>query len=156
MTMPRRALRRAFFAGAIAWAVAQPLAAWTSGTSASTLSRSLAAGVYWLGGAVCHQHPERSFSAGAVVMPVCARCTGLYAGGALGAMVIPFAARGRATPRRTLRTALLASAVPAAVSILFEWTTGQMPGAWIRALTGLPIGVAVTWVVQSGTVPEVN
>ena len=33
-----------------------------------------------VGASVCHQLPERSFSAGSLVLPVCARCEGIYVG----------------------------------------------------------------------------
>ncbi len=33
-----------------------------------------------VGASVCHQLPERSFSAGSMVIPVCARCEGIYIG----------------------------------------------------------------------------
>jgi uncharacterized membrane protein len=33
-----------------------------------------------LGASVCHQLPERSFSAGNLIIPVCARCEGIYIG----------------------------------------------------------------------------
>jgi uncharacterized membrane protein len=44
----------------------------------------------WLGlpfALVCHRRPERSLAYFGVVMPVCSRCAGLYAGGALGALL---------------------------------------------------------------------
>jgi uncharacterized membrane protein len=33
-----------------------------------------------LGASVCHQLPERSFHAGSLIIPVCARCEGIYIG----------------------------------------------------------------------------
>ena len=39
---------------------------------------------YAAGSLICHQLPERSFHLFGVQLPVCARCTGLYVGGALG------------------------------------------------------------------------
>jgi hypothetical protein len=44
---------------------------------------------------------------------------------------------------------LIVSIVPAAATLVYEWTTGDMPANWIRALSGLPIGVVVAWIVQS-------
>ena len=92
-------------------------------------------------------------------MPVCARCFGIYAGAALAAIALPFVARLKPSRVRspvreggTLRSArmlLIVSIVPAAATLVYEWTTGDMPANWIRALSGLPIGVVVAWIVQS-------
>src|SRR5512137_462061 len=37
-----------------------------------------------IGYAVCHQIPERSFHVGAFVLPLCARCSGMYLGAVTG------------------------------------------------------------------------
>jgi uncharacterized membrane protein len=42
--------------------------------------------VYSIGSIICHQLPARSFHLWAVQMPVCARCTGIYLGAAIGAI----------------------------------------------------------------------
>src|SRR5262245_32312506 len=66
------------------WATAigaAPIAA--QGTGASAVAASL---IYLAGSVVCHQRPERSFHLAAVQLPVCARCTGLYLGGAAGVL----------------------------------------------------------------------
>lgn len=80
-----------------------PLAAYLAGRPhASPIVYSFAAAVYGIGSIVCHQRPERSFHLFAVQMPVCARCTGIYAGAAVAALVLfgparrPRAARGLA------------------------------------------------------------
>ncbi len=50
------------------------------------------------------------------------------------------------SPTRARRL-LLAGAAPTVVTILFEWATGQMPGHWTRALSGVPLGGAAAWIV---------
>lgn len=52
--------------------------------------------------AVCHQIPERSFHLHNFPLAVCSRCTGIYAGFALGLMLYPFARslREEAMPHR--------------------------------------------------------
>jgi predicted membrane protein DUF2085 len=50
---------------------------------------------------------------------------------------------------RSARMLLIVSIVPAAATLVYEWTTGDVPANWIRALSGLPIGVVVAWIVMS-------
>ena len=45
------------------------------------------------------------------------------------------------------RTILLASALPTAATLIIEWTTGHTPGNWTRAVSGVPLGAAVAWIV---------
>src|SRR5262245_30156247 len=56
-----------------------------------------AAVMYAAGSFICHQIPERSFHLDGIQLPVCARCFGLYGGGALGSMIaaIPTVRRRR-------------------------------------------------------------
>jgi uncharacterized membrane protein len=41
-----------------------------------------------LGASVCHQLPERSFRAGSLVLPICARCEGIYVGFFISALFL--------------------------------------------------------------------
>ncbi len=50
---------------------------------------------------------------------------------------------GRAAPART---ALIAALAPLALTIVYEWTAGA-PGNWVRAVSGLPPGIVVAWIV---------
>jgi FtsH-binding integral membrane protein len=111
--------------------------------AASATAARLGAGVVYLaGGVVCHQRPERSFTAAGHPLPVCARCTGIYAAAPLAcllALALPIG-RGRrwwawaGTPR-----GILAAALPAAISVAVEWVTGWTDPA-TRAATGAAIG----------------
>ena len=104
-----------------------------------------AAFVYSAGAIVCHQLPERSFVLAGRQLPVCARCTGLYLGVALGLAGWLAVRRmrtwsGLVQPRRVL-IALLMVAAPTAVS----WATGVV-GIWdgtnaTRAVLALPLGI---------------
>ncbi len=49
-----------------------------------------------VGYAICHQIEERTFSAGGVVMPLCARCTGMFLGVIVGLVGPLLMGRGRA------------------------------------------------------------
>jgi uncharacterized membrane protein len=153
MTWPTRTLRRAFVGASVTWFVALPLATFASSRPyPPTPAYLLSFATYLVGGLLCHQRPERSFFLWGSQMPVCARCLGIYAGAAIAAIALPFArlrpSRLR-SPAKRARMILIVSIVPAAATLVYEWTTGDMPANWIRALSGLTIGVVVAWIVQS-------
>lgn len=147
-------LRRAFIAATIVWALALPLATRAVGLT-SHLALGFALAVYGAGAVLCHQVPERSFFIWAAKMPVCARCTGIYLGAAGLAALAPVVTRARPA-LSSARTVLVLSAVPTAVTLMAEWSTGVMPPGWVRALAGAPMGAAVAWAVLTATLPEVN
>jgi uncharacterized membrane protein len=93
---------------------------------------------------VCHQRPARSFHVHGLQMPVCARCSGLYAGGALGSVLGWLVARRRlhASPRAVL----LVAALPTAATLVAEW--GGLPVVTNagRAVAAVPLGAAAGWV----------
>src|SRR5439155_11748894 len=123
-------LRRAFVAASIAWAVLLPIAPFAASQPApARFWYGLAFVVYGAGSFICHQLPARSFHSWSAQWPVCARCTGIYAGAAVTAAA---AAIGlKPDPTRTSRTAfharilLTLSALPTAVTLVYEWTTGD-------------------------------
>jgi uncharacterized membrane protein len=138
-----KALRRGFVAASTAWAAALPISAYAVGAHHQLLL-ALALVPYAAGAIVCHQLPERSFHVWGAQLPVCARCTGIYAAAAAVALAgqwLPHA------ERRLARPAIVLSVVPTAATLLFEWTSGQAPSNIIRALAGVPIGAAVAWVI---------
>jgi hypothetical protein len=157
-------LRDAFIAALAAWAgllVAAPFFA--SRAHASALASALIVGVYGVGSLVCHQLPERSYHLWAVQMPVCARCAGIYFGGVLGAFAARscrgrrWSARGPGTLRPIdVRVALALAAAPILASLIYEWTTGEMPSHAIRAAAGVPLGLVVAWVVVAAADMQVR
>jgi Predicted membrane protein (DUF2085) len=165
MIWPIRTLRRAFVGTSATWLVALPLATFASSRPYSpTPVYLLSFGTYLVGSLLCHQRPERSFFLWGSQMPVCARCTGIYAGAAIAALALPFVARLKSSRRSAdgaeaarstgftlhwARNLLIVSIVPAAATLGYEWTTGDTPANWIRAVSGLPIGVVVAWIVRS-------
>jgi uncharacterized membrane protein len=151
--------RVAFVAASALWAVALPLSTFAvSGPASGSASagRTLAWLAYAIGSLVCHQRPDRSFHLAGMQLPVCARCTGIYAGAALLSLlsVLRFDRHEERRNGSSLLTPILArrllvlGGAPAAVTILFEWTTGVIPGHWLRALSGVPLGGAVAWIVS--------
>jgi uncharacterized membrane protein len=139
----------------------------------------LVGGVYAIGRVVCHQLPERSFYLWAAQLPVCARCTGIYAGAAFASLLsyarmprlTAFAraapsladAREQSRERRwkadatnVARSMLVIAALPTIATLAYEWTTGVTPSNTIRALTGVPLGAAVAAIVLSAADIQVN
>jgi uncharacterized membrane protein len=98
--------------------------------------------VYTIAALVCHQRPERSFHISGVQLPVCARCTGLYLAGALGAVAAWFGIA--ANPRRT-RAVILIAALPTAFTVAIEWAAFAAPTNLLRAAAALPLGAAAGW-----------
>ena len=144
-------LRRAFALAAVGWASALPLATWiASRPHPLSLPYAAAFAVYGIGAWVCHQLPDRSFHLWAMQMPVCARCTGIYAGAALAAIVWAVAWRSSAVRRSSVtrwRTALAIAAAPTLVTLVVEWAGGGTPPNAVRAIAGVPVGAAVAWLV---------
>ena len=123
-------------AGAVVWAAAVAASAAAHGTGWSALVHDLAS-------AVCHQRPERSFAVEGHPFPVCARCTGLYVSGSLGALAAWF---GPGRVVRRSRDVVLLAALPTAATIPVEWLGLSPLSNAIRAAAALPLGAAAGWV----------
>ena len=100
--------------------------------------------IYLVGHAVCHQRPERSFTRAGHPLPVCARCTGIYAAAPLACLVALLAPTGRA--RRlwdwaATRRGLIVAAVPTLLTVIVEWASGWT-SAPVRAIAGAGLGFA--------------
>jgi uncharacterized membrane protein len=142
------------------WLVVTPAVA-SAGQSRATLFA--VAATYQLGARVCHQHADRSFHIGAVQMPVCARCAGLYGGAAAGAIVglaWMRPRRRRANLLRVLqqhlRPVLLAAACPTVVLWALEHTVNVDMSNWVRCVGALPLGAVVaafvvTWLAGAAS-----
>jgi uncharacterized membrane protein len=157
--MPRVAVAWALVLGIWTWMAALVLAPLTITDGRSSRS-AVAAGllVYMVGGTVCHQHPVRSVHLRGAPMPVCARCTGLYGGAAIGiAAAVLTAHRRRWCPLRrvglesldTWRIALVAAAMPTAVTFTLEKVGGIPITNGARLAAGVILGATVGWVVAS-------
>ncbi len=156
-----RTLKRVYVAGAVLWAasiVAAALAA--SQPAGHPVAYAFALAVYSMGSVLCHQRPERSFHLWMVQLPVCARCTGIYAGAALAALT---ATSIQFPPITGVpqwgKAALLVASVPTIITLVYEWTMGSMVSNMVRAAAGLPLGAAVALVLLAAAGakrPEVN
>ncbi len=86
--------------------------------------------------ALCGQNPDHTWAPGGVLLPVCQRCAGLYAGAAVAALLHIWA-RPRLTPRRLeLHGAFLLLMVPFG----FHWLP---QGPLLRGMTGVLFGFGV-------------
>ena len=115
--------------------------------AAPILPTPIAGALYAIGSQICHQKAERSFHLVAAQLPVCARCTGIYAGAAFGSAA---ALSGRIRVHATsssARVLLFLGAVPTVVTWACEWTGLWQWSNMTRATAGLPLGVVVAFVV---------
>jgi hypothetical protein len=150
------ALRRAFVGASIVWAAGLPLATFAASRPPwSSVVYALTFAVYAIGSVICHQRPDRSFHLWSHQMPVCARCTGIYLGSAIAAVGFAMRRGGPMRPPRSdtrvgpygARAVLALAALPTIATLVYEWTTGVTPANAVRALAGLPLGAAVSWIV---------
>jgi uncharacterized membrane protein len=131
-------------------AVAALALLWVLALAAAPLLPVPLAGVlYAAGSLICHQLPERSFHVQSFQLPVCARCFGLYVGGAVGSLAVAVfpPPRGRSWSRRTQMVITGAAAAPTAITVVLEHGLGWPLSNEIRALAAVPLAVAVACVV---------
>jgi uncharacterized membrane protein len=108
-----------------------------------------------IGYGLCHQLPERSFFAGGYQLPVCARDTGIYAGFALGLLVLWLLSRGTKPtelPRWPVLVLMGAFVGTMAVDGLTSYAGLRETTNAVRLVTGTATG----WALATVTVPMVN
>ena len=66
------------------------------------------------------------------------------------------AKRGGGSPASRARLVLAVAAAPTLLTLVYEWTTGNMPSHASRAAAGVPIGVVVVWLVVAAAENQVN
>ena len=151
------AIRRGAAIATLGWLTAQVAAVLATATAAvGPLTYMAVSAVYIAGALICHQRPERSFHVWGAQWPVCARCLGLYAGAAIGAVL------AACTPSSSIefravsaaRTILAIAILPTAATLAYEWTTGITPSNVMRMGTALPAGAVVCWLVVAAVTPR--
>jgi len=131
-------------AAAIAWPLLLASVVWVRQGGHDPL---WATAVYFVGSRICHQLAARSFHTNGVQWPVCARCAGLYLAAPMGAVV---ALSARTWPRLWGAAAwpiLIVAAVPTLVTLAIEWPGLGAPSNLTRALTALPLGAAIAFLI---------
>jgi uncharacterized membrane protein len=121
----------------------------------------MTAAVYAIGSRICHQIPDRSFHTAGVQWPVCARCAGLYAAAPVGAALALIAWRRWRDGRPGLWrlspwTLIVPAALPTVITLAIEWPGIGAPSNLARAVTALPLGAAITFLLvrTAGGRPE--
>jgi uncharacterized membrane protein len=94
---------------------------------------------------ICHQRPERSFFVHGQQLAVCARCTGLYLGAAIGAPLALMTAASLVSSRA--RMVLLVAALPTAVTWSLEFARIAPFSNTTRFILAVPLGLAAAWLV---------
>ena len=112
---------------------------------------ALASPIYKIFSFVCHQIPERSFHLAGHQFAVCSRCTGLYTGFAVAALVYPLARSLTRTDTPRRRWLILA-----AVPLLIDFSLTYF-GVWsnthlTRFSTGALLGAVAVFYVMPGLV----
>jgi hypothetical protein len=110
--------------------------------------------VYGSAALVCHQRPDRSYTSGGVGWPVCARCAGIYLGGAAGALGAAAVRRRRRVDLGRLRRVVIGCVAIAAAAWLAEaLRLLDVPAVW-RTVTAIPAGGALAGAVVIMAWPE--
>jgi len=100
---------------------------------------------------VCHQIPERSFHLSGYQFGVCSRCTGLYTGFAVAALIYPFA-RSLKRTNTPARVWLILAALPLGIDLALTyfgiWSNTHLS----RFLTGALLSSVAVFFILPGLV----
>jgi uncharacterized membrane protein len=133
--------------GSILWPLAIGAAVWQRQDRPPAVWTTV---LYAAASRICHQRPERSFWTGHVQWAVCARCSGLYAAAPFGA-IIAMTRRRRSAPAAWPLVAV--AAAPTAITLGLEWSHVAVVTNMARALSALPLGAAIAYVLVSTASP---
>ena len=137
----------------VVWALVVVIAFWLVGLIfAAPIAQAnghtaLAAAIYSAFSFVCHQIPERSFHLAGHKFGVCSRCTGLYSGLAMAALIYPFVRSLKRTDTPRLFWLFL-SAMPLAIDFSLGYFNIWHNNHLSRFVTGaLLSSVAVFYII---------
>ena len=112
---------------------------------------ALASAIYKVFSFVCHQIPERSFHLAGHPFGVCSRCTGLYSGFAVAALIYPLARslKRTDTPRRLW---LILAPVPLLIDFSLTYFGVWSNTHFSRFSTGALLGAVAVFYVMPGLI----
>lgn len=106
-----------------------------------------AAGIYFCFSCICHQAPERVFRILDFPLAVCHRCSGIYLGFFLGALLKN---NGLHRSPGTRRNWILAAACPLVFDALAPYWGLWTNTSWTRFATGLAFGILASSLLVQG------
>ena len=112
---------------------------------------SISAAIYKTFSFVCHQIPERSFHLAGYKFAVCSRCTGLYSGFALAALIYPIVRSLRQTETPGIVWLFLA-AVPLVVDFSLGYFSIWQNNHASRFATGALLGSVAVFYILPGLI----
>ncbi len=110
-----------------------------------------AAAIYRVFSFVCHQIPDRSFHLAGHQFGVCSRCTGLYAGFAVAALVYPLARSLKRTDTPA-RLWLLLATLPLAIDFSLGYFSIWQNTHLSRFLTGALLSSVAVFYIMPGLI----
>ena len=116
-------------------------------------SKSVSSYAYRCFSTICHQHESRSLIIFGHKLAVCGRCSGIYFGALLGALLYPFFKSGRNLPARLLWIIIT---LPMAIDVFLN-TFGMFTSSnLIRILTGAFFGVGSISIILPSAIEAVS
>ena len=113
--------------------------------------REFAAPIYQAFSFLCHQIPERSFHLSGHQFGVCSRCTGLYAGFAVAALIYPLAHSLKRTDTPS-RVWLILAAVPLAIDFSLTYFGTWQNTHLSRFFTGALLSSVAVFYILPGLI----
>lgn len=145
------------FCGTLIWAItatiALALVAMILGAPVAQANGhpAFAAPIYKVFSFVCHQIPERSFHLAGYKFAVCSRCTGLYSGFALAALIYPIVRSLRQTETPSIVWLFLAAA-PLAIDFSLGYFSIWQNNHASRFATGALLGSVAVFYILPGLI----
>lgn len=100
---------------------------------------------------ICHQLPARSLNWHEFPLGVCSRCTGIYAGFAVGLLIYPLV-RDLREMRFPPRALLLSALLPMTLDVLVDWAGLRANTFFSRSATGALLGAVLAFYILPGLV----